>query len=71
MPMKKIIIIVLVLLALLCGALYINSYELKEIKVSGCEIVDEQQVIDAVKAKANNTLFLYLSNKIKHNDTIR
>ena len=62
--MKKWIILVSVLLVLLGGVLYLNTYELKEIRVSGCENVDEQQVIDAVKAKANNTVILYLSNKI-------
>lgn len=62
--MKKWIIIVSVLLVLLGGVLYLNTYELKEIKVTGCENVDEQQVVDAVKSKADNTVLLYLSNKL-------
>ncbi len=62
--MKKWIIIVFVLLVLLGGVLYLNTYELKEIKVTGCENVDEQQVVDAVKNKADNTVLLYLSNKL-------
>lgn len=63
--MKKWIILISILLVLLGGVLYISTFELKDIRVSGCKNVDEQQVIDAVEAKGNNTLFLYITNKIK------
>lgn len=64
--MKKIIIPIVILLLLLAGALYLNTYKLKEIKVSGCVNVDEQVVIDAIEAQkfSGNTALLYLSNKI-------
>ena len=64
--MKKKIILVSILLVLVGGFLYLNSFDLKEIKVTGCETVDEQEVIDAVSKKsfADNTVFLFLMNKI-------
>ncbi len=62
--MKKIIILISVLLLVLVGVLYLNTFKLENIKVSGCENVDEQQVIDAIKAKGDNTIILYISNRL-------
>lgn len=55
------------MVALIVGIVFFNSFKLKEIQVAGCENVDEQVVIDAIKSRkfADNTLTLYLSNKIK------
>lgn len=61
--MKKWIILIVTFVVILAGFLYVNTFELKEIQVSGCKNVSEQQIIDAVKEKGDNTLFLYISNK--------
>ncbi len=60
---KSIIIAAIIIIAVAAGILYISTFNLKEIQVSGCKNVSEQQVIDVVKAKGDNTLLLYLSNK--------
>ena len=65
--MKKWIITAVVLLLLLVGTLYLGSYSLETIKVSGCENVDEQVILDAIEARhfSGNTLLLSIGNKIK------
>lgn len=70
--MKKKIIIIGILLILAGGFLYLSTFNLKEIQVSGCETVDEQTIIDAVESRsfADNTILLYLMNKIKPIDDI-
>ena len=71
-PMKKIYICIGVLLLLLAGVLYLNTYKLKNIKVSGCVNVDEQTIIDAIEERSfsSNTVLLYLSNKFNPIDDI-
>lgn len=67
MPMKKKVILIATLIILAGGLLYFNTYSLEEIRVSGCETVDEQIIIDAIEARgfADSTILLYISNKIK------
>ena len=64
--MKKIVITIVILLLLLSGALYINSFKLKDIQVSGCVNVKKEDVVRAIEEKSmsGNTLMLYISNKI-------
>ncbi|MGN0152092.1 MAG: cell division protein FtsQ/DivIB [Wujia sp.] len=66
MHKKKNIIIIFVLLILAGGLIYLSTFHLKNIRVSGCEIVDEQTIIDAIESQsfANNTVLLYLKNKV-------
>ena len=66
--MKKGFKIAIVLLALVLGVIiYLNTFKLKEIKVSDCEYADEELIIALVeeKAYADNTLALCLSCKFK------
>lgn len=67
MPRKKIIIIGAILAVLLGGLAYLSTFRLKTIRVTGCEAVDEQVIIDAVNAQkfSDNTLLVYLLGKIK------
>lgn len=66
MPMKKRIILIVILVLILCGVAYLSTFRLTDINVSGCENVDEELIIEAIKEKsiANNTAILYISNKI-------
>lgn len=70
--MKKRYIIIGIILIFLGGILYLSTFNLKEIQVSGCETVDEQTIIDAVESKgfAGNTVLLYIMNKINPIDDI-
>lgn len=72
MPRKKSIIIGSVLAVLLGGLAYLSTFRLKTIRVTGCEAVDEQVIVDAVSSQkfSNNTLLLYLFGKIKPMDNI-
>ncbi|MDE5873138.1 MAG: FtsQ-type POTRA domain-containing protein [Lachnospiraceae bacterium] len=65
--MKKRIIVILVLAILAGASLYISTFRLTDIQVSGCNVVDEQIIMDAVRdtGYAKNTIWLYLGNKIK------
>lgn len=65
--MKKRIIAILVLAMLAGASLYISTFKLTDIQVSGCNVVDEQIIIDAVRdtGYAENTIWLYFGNKIK------
>lgn len=66
--MKKLrIVLIVITVILLGGFIYASTFKIKEIRVTGCENVDEQVVIDAIKSQkvANNTLVLYLKNKFK------
>lgn len=66
--MKKGFKIAIALLALVLGVIiYLNTFKLKEIKVSDCEYADEELIIALVeeKAYADNTLALCLSCKFK------
>ena len=67
MPMKKKFILLGILIVLAGGLLYLSTFDLKEIQVSGCETVDEQTIIDAIEANgfADNTVLLYIANKVK------
>lgn len=72
MPMKKKVIIICCLILLIGIIAYLSTFKIKEIRVEGCETVDEQVIIDALKEQnvANNTILLYLKNKIKPIDGI-
>mgnify|MGYP007069862051 FL=1 len=65
--MKKRYILLVILLLIISGLIYVSTFKIKEIKVSGCSKVDEQVIIDAVREKSfvNNTIVLYLQNKLK------
>jgi len=72
MLMKKRIILVIALVIIFAGIIYVNTFNLKEIKVSGCELSSSEDVISAVEAQsfANNTIMLYLANKFSPIDDI-
>ena len=72
MLMKKRIILVIALVIIFAGIIYVNTFNLKEIKVSGCELSNSEDVISAVEAQsfANNTIMLYLANKFSPIDDI-
>lgn len=65
--MKKRIIVILVLATLVGASIYISTFKVTDIQVSGCNVVDEQMIIDAVRdtGYSKNTICLYLGNKIK------
>ncbi len=62
---KKLIILISILLVIVGVLAYLNTFKIEEIKVSGCEYSDPEQIKDAVRKKSftNNTLILYLVNK--------
>lgn len=62
-----------VLFIVIFGLLYLSTFKLKEVEVTGCEIVDKQDVVDAIAAytKSDNTALIYLKNKIKPIDSLR
>ena len=65
--MKKRYFLLGILVILIAAFIYVSSFKIKEIRVSGCSKVDEQVIIDAVRNKSyvNNTIVLYIQNKIK------
>ena len=66
--MKKRIIILSVILALLIGAgIYISTYKLMNIQVAGCVLSSEEKVKETVREEApfNNILLLWLKNKLR------
>ena len=66
--MKKLLIVLAIVLLVLGGSfLYISTYKLKKVNVTGCEYSSEEQVRKAVQdyAYMNNTIFLYWRNKMK------
>lgn len=67
MSKKKIKILCVILLVLFGGFMYLSTFHLKTIRVSGCENVDEELVRQAVEAQrfSDNTLLVYLMSKIK------
>ncbi len=60
-------ITVIIILVLLGAGIYISTFKLTDIQVSGCEIVDEQEIVDAIKNSGygQNTICLYFGSKIK------
>ncbi len=70
--MKKKIIIIAVLFVFLVGLLYASTFSLNEIKVSGCQLSDTEDVVNAIKAEsfAENTIVLYLANMFNPIDDI-
>ncbi|MDE6024785.1 MAG: FtsQ-type POTRA domain-containing protein [Lachnospiraceae bacterium] len=65
--MKKKIVLIIILIVLLIGGVYVNNFRLTDIQVSGCKIVDEKTIIEAVKntGYSGNTITLYVGNKLK------
>ncbi|MCR5147769.1 MAG: hypothetical protein K6C35_02250 [Eubacterium sp.] len=66
--MKKLLIVFLIILVILGGCvIYISTYKLKAINVTGCEYSSPDQVREAVRdyAYMNNTILLYWRNKMK------
>lgn len=66
------ILFVTLLFIVIIGLLYLSTFKLKEVVVTGCEAVDEQEVLDAIDSytKSNNTVAIYLKNKIKPIDSL-
>lgn len=64
--MKKWIILSVALAVLLIGGIYVSSFKLESVQITGCDNVDEQTIKDAVlKSKySGNTLMLYIAQKI-------
>lgn len=69
---KKGIAIIAVLAVFLIALVYAATYRLDSIQISGCEMVDEQVVRNVIEQEsfANNTIILYIKNKIKPIDNI-
>ena len=65
--MKKKYIFLGIVGLILIAVLYVASFNVKIIKVVGCNVVNEQVVKDAVtdNGKMRNTLYVYLHNKFK------
>lgn len=65
--MKKRYILLIVVIVLMAAFIYISTFKIIDIKVSGCSKVDEQVIIDAIREQsfADNTIVLYFQNKIK------
>lgn len=64
---KKIHIIpIIILVILLAGFLYVSTYNLKNIEINGCALSSEEQIRTVIKRDAtmNNTILLYLKNKM-------
>jgi cell division protein FtsQ len=71
--MKKtgiVLIGILLVIAILIG--YLSTFHLTNIQVEGCDLVSEQDVRDAIDNSGfmNNTIVLYIKNKIKPIDGI-
>ena len=69
---KRYIVLIVILVILLSGFLYLNTYKLKNIEVEGCNLSSEEQIADSLKREAtmNNTLLLILKNKMGKLDDI-
>lgn len=66
-------IIFLILLVFVVGSMfYLSTFKLKDVQVSGCETVDEQDVIDAIYnyTKSDNTMLVFLKSKVKPIDSL-
>ncbi len=65
--MKKRYFFIVFIIIVACMIAYLGTFSLDDIQISGCEMVSEQTIIDTVKSKnfANNTVILYLRNKIQ------
>ena len=64
---KKIHIIpIIILVILLAGFLYVSTYNLKNIEINGCVLSSEEEIRTVIKRDAtmNNTILLYLKNKM-------
>lgn len=66
--MKKYIVLTILVL-ILGGFAYCCTFTLKKVEVIGCDIVNEQAIVDAAESRdfANNTILLYFINKFKPN----
>ena len=65
--MKKIkIILIAIFVILIGGAVYLSTFKLETIQVTGCDVVSEQEIIDRIEGSGyfNNTVVLYIKNKI-------
>ncbi|MCM1272328.1 MAG: FtsQ-type POTRA domain-containing protein [Clostridium sp.] len=65
--MKKRIVLIIILAMLLIGGIYISTFRLTDIQVSGCQVVDEKTIMEAVEntGYSGNTIMLYIGNKLK------
>ena len=71
--MKKTGIAIIAVAAIMLMALiYLTTFKVTDIKVTGCEMIEEQLVKDAIQKEkfADNTIILYIRNKIKPIDNI-
>lgn len=69
---KKGIILILILVILAGGIGYLSTFKLKVIQITGCNLVAEEDVRNAIENSGfmNNTIVLYIKNKIKPIETI-
>lgn len=67
MPKKKIVIVSFIFLILVGAIVCLSVFDLKTIRISGCETVDEETVRAAVEQEyfTQNTLLVYLESKLK------
>lgn len=64
--MKKHRFILILLLVLAAGVLYLSTFTLEDVQVTGCEVVDTQTVTDAIMEETplDNTLLLCVKSKL-------
>ncbi len=65
--MKKRVVLIVIFAVLLIGGIYVSTFRLTDIQVSGCQVVDEKTIIDAIEntGYSGNTIMLYIGNKLK------
>lgn len=66
--MKKAAIILIVVLVIFAGGIgYLSTFKLTEIQITGCSLVSEEEVRNAIENSGflDNTIVLYIKNKIK------
>ncbi len=70
--MRKKIIISVVVLFLVGTLYYLSTFNIKTIKVNGCVLSSEDTIREAIQERMimNNTLVLYIQNKVKPIDDI-
>lgn len=68
---KKVFLALLIIVVV--GLLYLSTFKLKAVEVSGCEIVSKEDVVDAIAdyTKTDNTVIIYLKNKVKPINSLR
>lgn len=65
--MKKKVVLIVIFAVLLIGGIYVSTFRLTDIQVSGCQVVDEKTILEAIEntGYSGNTIMLYIGNKLK------